>query len=425
MQKSSNTQPLAIVLRNKNYVCKDVPGDGNCLYNSLCESDFFREYSPKDLRKQYITRLKREAKDDENLRQQWKNLQLSADMSEYCDLSEYCDNHSENGTWGGSFEACLMSYLFSVNIRFATCESKSKEFTVDDTTMEWLCIHNMIAREEASDWPTITLLFHSFHKPLRASAPAKRNHFLLLIATGDEEEIAPTLGTIETIEISTDGDSDVGEDNTFVPGVRERLRQRKRRMMLYRRNQKNSNHRIAAGLQDDKMLSANKEANGIACSQTNLDEKHETKRTHKSRTISEKYEWTHLYHHLKETNMIGSQKEFLLSGMSDPLSVKDRTVFSRWYKKYLNGDLYDKRVKARRDTKSELHVIDQKLLMYIRKKSGNDGKGSNVTWTDLQKATQLALQQLPEEHRNKIGSFNGSIGYISNFLKRYVMKLKE
>ena len=91
----------------------------------------------------------------------------------------------------------------------------------------------------------------------------------------------------------------------------------------------------------------------------------------------------------------------------------------------MNGDLYDKRVKARRDTKSELHVIDQKLLMYVRKKSGNDGKGSNVTWTDLQKATQLALQQLPEEHRNKIGSFNGSIGYISNFLKRYVMKLKE
>ena len=102
--------------------------------------------------------------------------------------------------------------------------------------------------------------------------------------------------------------------------------------------------------------------------------------------------------------------------------------FSRWYKKYLNGDLHDTRMNAKRATKSELLIIDQKLLNYVismRKKSGNDGKGSNPSWTDLQRATQQALRQLPEEDRKKIGCFNASIGYISRFLKRYVMKLKE
>ena len=144
--------------------------------------------------------------------------------------------------------------------------------------------------------------------------------------------------------------------------------------------------------------------------------------------ISEKYELSERYHRLKETNKVGSQKEFLLSSLSDPLSVRDRSVFSRWYKKYLNGDLHDTRMKAKRATKSELVIIDEELLKYVistRKKNEIERKGSNLTWTDLQKATHQALLQLPEEDRTKIGVFNASIGYISNFLKRYNMKVKE
>ena len=422
MQNSTNTQPIAIVLRNKNYVCKDVPGNGNCLYNSLCETDFFREYSPGDLRKQFITRLKRAANHDKNLREQWKQFDKDNDFT------KYCDKHSVNGKWGGSCEACLISYLFQVNIRFAICESQSNRFTINDTTVGWLCSHTMIAREEATNWSTITVLFHKINEPQRASIDTERNHFLLLVATDDGEESAPTFSTEDVIELSTDEESYVSAKNKFVPGTRNKRKERNRQRMMNRRNIISHNSRIAERVKDVKNLPANNEAIETACSQTIPNEKNASKKTYRSRLMKEKYYWTHLYHHLKVAKKIRSQREFLLSKMSGTLSVKDTSIFSRWYKKYLNGELDDTRIEAKRATKSELHIIDQKLLSYIiamRKKSGNNGKGSNLTWTDLQKAALQALQQLSEEDREKIGCFNASIGYVSNFLKRYVMLLEE
>ena len=150
------------------------------------------------------------------------------------------------------------------------------------------------------------------------------------------------------------------------------------------------------------------------------------KRLHRSRCLQDWRMLCHRFEKLKAAKAIKSQKDFLSSHLSDPLSLKDRSVFSRWYKRFVSGELADVPVNAKRNSHPELTVVDEALKKYIDSKliRVETGKPISISWKELQSVAQQSwLKNKDYFAVSEKSSFKASASYISNFLRRNSIKL--
>ena len=145
-----------------------------------------------------------------------------------------------------------------------------------------------------------------------------------------------------------------------------------------------------------------------------------TRRKH--RTMGEWFVFADLYH--KSLPQFQTQKAFLASPISNPLTERDRSAFSRKYSEFLRLERECTKVHVENRIYACHHAcIDHILLenINLREKSARFA----LTWKELQLLAKKAWLSLSPEMQHTIGKFTASTGYISAFLKRNNIKLNS
>ena len=128
-----NIYHLAISYDNKLFVPVDVPGDGNCLYRALVESDLIPLNDSNTFRSNlsYRTKilLKNESSHGRHIRNYFNNNEKSIEGGS---IENYIDcNMGVNGKWGSIFEMICVSIIYCV--RIISIANLSGGFKVSDT----------------------------------------------------------------------------------------------------------------------------------------------------------------------------------------------------------------------------------------------------------------------------------------------------
>ena len=388
-QAKHNDRYSAITLNGKRYECWEVEGDGACFYNSLCKDTHFSTYKPHELRQEYLQRLKHVYLMDNRIQEVWKGIHQT-------DITTYCADHAVSTSRGSEKEAVLISYMFDVNIRFAVSEINGDTDYEVNFISENLMDRLKLPKQDGTVRETITLLFHPYKSPNSPCSHEERNHFLYLNSVCTEKEIVKAKRKSDVIDMFKDN----SDDDTIID--------------VYE-----SCDTIKEELEVDSYAPSR-------TTTTTQKVKLSTGRKHKSRKIKEWYRHAETYHRLKQENEKMTQMEFLSDNSSGPLSLDDRSVFSRWYKRYLDGELESVGSNTKRISKLNLRVVDEAVVAYIQSKPislGGSTKGRHPTWKELKSVTEKALKKVTPKHRDRSNTITASVGFISNVLKRNEVNL--
>lgn len=384
-----NDKYPTIQLHNNTYEVQDVIGDGACFYNSLCKDEYFSEYNPISLRQEYLRRLKHQYMIETRLQKVWKGICKKQ-------IAAYCDDHANLTNRGSEKEAALISYMFDVNIRIVVREDSSgNPFKVNYEGLRLMKNLELIKPDDPTERKTITLLYHQYMSPMKPCKQKLRNHFLYLHPVGKEQEIhASSFGGMVDMSSFVDTDEDELDDGLMITSLKE---------------------------EEDKKISGIEKSHNV----TSLSA-HPKK--YRSRSVLEWYHYAKMFHTIKQQNRCFTQREFLSDSMSGTLTMRDTSAFSRWYKKYLNGDLDSARQNSKRTFKFDLCALDKAVMKYISSKPislNTYGKQRHPTWKKMKSITEKAWKKLHRTKRNETKRFTVSVGFLSNVLKRNRVNLGE
>ena len=386
-----NDRYPTIKLDNNTYEVQDVIGDGACFYNSLCQDEYFSEYNPASLREEYLRRLKNQYMVETRLQKVWSGIVPQKKFR------PYCDDHANLTKWGSEKEAALISYMFDVNIRLVVREEKSgNPFKINYQGLTLMKNLKLIKPDDPTDRKNITLLYHQYRSPMKPCKQKFRNHFLYLHPVGKEEEIdASRNGGYVDMSKIVDTDDEELDDGSMITSLKQ---------------------------EEDKKISGIEKSHNVPSLSPYA------KAKHRSRTVLEWYQMAKMFHTIKQQNTHFTQREFLSDSMSGTLSMRDTSAFSRWYNKYLNGDLHSARHNSKRTYKFDLCALDKAVMKYISSKAiclNKYGKQRHPTWKKMKSVTEKAWKKLHGTKRNKTKTFTASVGFLSNVLKRNGVNLGE
>ena len=113
-----NIYHLAISFDNKLSIPVDAPGDGNCLYRALVESDVIPLSDSNTFRSNLSHRTKTWLKNGSSHGRHIRNYYNNSEKSiEGGSIENYIDsNMGVNGKWGSTFEMICVSIIYCVRI---------------------------------------------------------------------------------------------------------------------------------------------------------------------------------------------------------------------------------------------------------------------------------------------------------------------
>lgn len=406
---------MELTLYQKRYECIDVPADGNCLLHSLCCHPFFDIYNHKSLRSELVSRLKVAYNRDKLFHTKLNRINSDSQHPKFKNYSKYI---SRVGTWIGSQEVLLICYLFRVNIRIVKATDTLGQFIVS-TTSHNLVTLRLLCEKEVPSTPVISILFHRFKQPLGKDSPQHpSNHYLFLSPLDDTKE--DTKEQLRIIKESNQKNAMQIIDVDAQSNTKKKKKKRSKPTCVSKgkfktRKQKSKKPKLPFDEVNEKNAIVN-----IDVHPTRVTKKNVTGRKH--RTRGEWFVFANLYH--KSLSQFQTQKAFLASPISNPLTERDRSAFSRKYSEFLRLERECTKVHVENRIYACHHAfIDHILLEYInsREKSARFA----LTWKELQLLAKKAWLSLSPEMQHTIGKFTASTGYISAFLKRNNIKLKS
>lgn len=218
---------MMIVVNGYNYKPFDVPGDGNCMFHSICRHEYFEKsnYDHKRLRKEMVEGCASEVNRNQLFRRHLEDKLLNNRENET--VKHYLHRMGRLGEWAGEFECLLITYLFpEVNILVIRNGRERDSFYVHANSRLQLFSSKLITKEEKRADHQICILFHDMSKPygtptLFSDIP---NHFLFLHqgeqakpASKPVKEKRPIL----VIELG-DSDDDTGMKEYYIDSVEQK-----------------------------------------------------------------------------------------------------------------------------------------------------------------------------------------------------------
>ena len=147
----------------------DVPGDGNCFFHSAALSRLINVSEHKELRNVLVQRII----DVLSHADEHQDIISFVENILHCKVLPWLDNIKERNTWGDSYAAAFLAYIFQVKVRIVSNFERGF-FYNDIHTVSALHGFNIIP----IDAKTIHLYHYLFQKPY---LPSKHcNHFSYL-----------------------------------------------------------------------------------------------------------------------------------------------------------------------------------------------------------------------------------------------------
>jgi hypothetical protein len=370
-----------IVVEGITFTIFDVPGDGNCMFHALCKDPYFAEkgFEQQRLRNELADKVEQLYESHHRVKQS-----VEENVNECYDgtINKLLRRIRTSTNWCGEYECTFIAMTFPVRVLIYTpsLEPGKYEFRhSSDVGLDIFRCQDLQNRDEQLH--IISLMFYYSGRDHNEGRDPilKSNHFTWLR----------------------------NDENIDVLAANEKKRLRLRDF--------NEKHTIDLVENDDVEHIPVKETDLTKCFKSDesvIDEpttQNANLSTKKVKlTVGEWYELAVFFH--DHQDKYKSQKAFLESNDSDPLSTKHFSSFSRNYNAYKNGILSSKIHQDReRNRLSPFYEIESALLQYLKKKK------FELSHKELcLKALEIWKNSNPE---SKV-PFTASKGWLHRFLKR-------
>ena len=183
---------MSIEVDGRIYQPHDVDRDGNCLFHSICEHDFFRNarYDHIKLRKEMISSTKKEVMQNKDFKKFMENK--LADSKDKETIRQYVKRMGTLGEWAGEFECYLICYFFrNVNIAVVRNGKELNTFSVHCDARRELKLQKLMRAEETDVNEHIFVLFHDMGRSYEAPMGVGDipNHFMFLQDIGEVSKL--------------------------------------------------------------------------------------------------------------------------------------------------------------------------------------------------------------------------------------------
>ena len=367
----------------------DVPGDGNCMFYALCKDPFFAQkgYDQMRLRRELADKVEELYDREERVKQA---VRTKYEQGYDGTIATLLKRIRTSRSWCGEFECNFIATAFPVRVLIFRPSLEAGKYQFGHSSDEGLkifrCQHLQNKDEELHN---ITLMFYySGRHHSKGWDPEKTsNHFTWLRNDSNMDVLAANEKNRKRVfDFSKENPIEVVDDDDVVdvPVKDTALTQ------CFKPDESVIDEK-------DEQLNANLSTNKVKL------------------TAGEWYELLFLFHNHQDKYK--SQKAFLESNDSDPLSTKHCSSFSRNYKAYKNGILSSKIHQDRqRNRLSPFSVIESALLQYLKQKK----------FELSHKEVRLkALEIWNNSNAESKVPFTASKGWLHRFLKREQINLSR
>ena len=438
------TEEGQIVVEDITFTVFKVPGDGNCMFHAFCKDPYFAQkgYRQQRLRNELALHV-------EELYHNHSCVQKA--------VHNNINPPKYDGTiksllkrirldWCGQFESTFIALMFPVRVTMVRPDEEPGTYKFGYSSEEQLRICRIgHLKKRDGDLHDVTLMFYEMKVNWdEGMAPMKEpNHFTWLRKDSDidipaayEKQIQRITAWNETDPVVIDKPTPPNSNDIVVQIL---LGNKTDPIVIDESTPPNSNDVVVQiPLKDTALLQRLKShalpqpvksdsfPDRLKCNDSpqllkSDDSPGDILLPPMSESISKKvklnvgewYELTHFFHNNKNTYK--SQKSFLESHESHPLTAKDKSSFSRNYKAYMDGSLgLKKNPERKRNRQSPYSGIEKTLHQYLKTEKLN---------LSHKQVRQKALEIWNNNNFECKLSFNASKGWLDRMLKRSQIKL--
>ena len=381
-----------IVVHNIPYTVFNVKGDGNCMFHSVCQHPYFAKqgYGQQRLRTELANKVQDLYQEHKCVRKAVHgNKSLIYDGT----IADVIRRMRTSTIWCGQYECTFIALIFPIRISIVMPDVEPGTYKIafiSEEALKRLRIDHLKNNDE--ELHDVTLMFYEGTKfwgegmqPL--SCP---NHFTWLRNDSNMDvHAANAVETLQKFKLNQQNPIEIDQEDVVghIPAKDTALP----------RNMKSDNSDGDKPIQPMPKLTSKK----VTTKKVTLN-------------AGQWYELTHFFHNNMK-NKYKSQKAFLESNESNPLTANDKSSFSRNYREYKDGTLSSKiNPDSKRNRQSPFSEIETELHQYLM--------------TEKLELTHKQVQHKAREiwKKNNIHCkvhFNASKGWLHRMLKRWQIKL--